>query len=50
MLDALVLPALGLTMVGFMIFVWVAWIGRPGGRSMKIEPPSEDDIDPDERD
>lgn len=49
-MDALVLPALGLTMIGFMIFVWVAWVGRPDGRSLKIEPADEDEADAEERD
>jgi hypothetical protein len=47
MLDALILPALGVTMLGFFVFVWVAWVGRPGGRSLKIEPPTEDETDSD---
>ena len=33
-MEALVLPGLALTILGFVIYVMVAWLGKPEGRAL----------------
>lgn len=41
-MDALALPALGIIMVGFMIYIWNSWLRNKDDRAINI---SEDDAD-----
>jgi len=45
-MDAFILPALGVTILGFVIYIWVAWLRDPEGRALRI---SEDDEQDDSR-
>jgi hypothetical protein len=43
MIDTLALPVLAATIVGFLIYIWAAWLRDPKGRSLRI--PGDDDDD-----
>jgi hypothetical protein len=42
-LDAAVLPALTAAIVAFMVFVWIAWFGRKGGRALDFRDRDDDE-------
>jgi hypothetical protein len=43
MLDALALPTMGLVIVAFLTYIWVAWLKDKDGRSLTVKDEDEDD-------
>ena len=45
MVDDLILPALAVTVVAFLIYVWFGWLRDPRNRSLEM-PEDDDDVAP----
>ena len=49
MLDALALPTMGLVLVGFLTYIWMAWLRDKDGRSLTVRNEDEDEDDTQDR-
>lgn len=45
-MDVLALPILGALVIGFLIYIWVAWLSKKEDRALTIDEDDDDDEAP----